>query len=105
MVLGSIGSYVALVAGVYRLGRLCFGPLVGLLAGLLVLTRFFDENLCSMKFETLSMTPGTRSLSSGTRAACHTVHSCAWRGFAPSNRSACAFTARTRSMMRSSGMS
>src|SRR5438445_6299457 len=26
MVLGSIGSYVALVAGAYRLGRVCFGP-------------------------------------------------------------------------------
>ncbi len=33
MVLGSIGSFVALVAGLYRLGRLCFGPLVGLVAG------------------------------------------------------------------------
>src|ERR1700731_854683 len=40
MVLGSIGSFVALVAGVYRLGRLCFGPLVGVLGGLLVLSRF-----------------------------------------------------------------
>ncbi len=29
MVLGSIGSFVALAAGVYRLTRLCFGPLVG----------------------------------------------------------------------------
>ncbi|HEV3036005.1 MAG TPA: hypothetical protein VGX72_14600, partial [Solirubrobacteraceae bacterium] len=45
MVLGSIGSYVALVAGMYRLGRLCFGPVVGLVAGLLVLSRFFLENL------------------------------------------------------------
>src|ERR1700682_3264034 len=36
-VLASIASFVALVACVYRLGRLCFGPVVGLLAGLLVL--------------------------------------------------------------------
>ena len=35
MVLGSIASFVAVVAGVYRLGRLCFGPVVGLLAALL----------------------------------------------------------------------
>ena len=35
MVLGSIASFVAVVAGIYRLGRLCFGPLVGLLAALL----------------------------------------------------------------------
>src|SRR6202043_1489766 len=45
MVLGSIASFVAVVAGIYRLGRLCFGPVVGVLAGLLLLTRFFDENL------------------------------------------------------------
>src|SRR6202035_2572158 len=32
MVLGSIGSFVAVVAGAYRLGRVCFGPLVGVLA-------------------------------------------------------------------------
>src|ERR1700709_1156442 len=41
MVLGSIGSFVALVAGLYRLGRLCFGPVVGLLAALLLLRPFF----------------------------------------------------------------
>jgi hypothetical protein len=45
MVLGSIASFVAVAAGVYRLGRLCFGPVVGLLACLLVLSRFFVENL------------------------------------------------------------
>ena len=33
MVFGSIASFVALVAGVYRLGRLCFGPVVGALRG------------------------------------------------------------------------
>src|ERR1700685_1794031 len=32
MVFGSIASFVALVAGVYRLGRLCFGPVVGMFA-------------------------------------------------------------------------
>jgi hypothetical protein len=43
MVLGSIASFVALVAGVYRLGRLCFGPVVGMFAALLMLSRFFDR--------------------------------------------------------------
>src|ERR1700719_2157305 len=43
MVFGSIASFVAAVAGIYRLGRLCFGPVVGVLAGLLLLSRFFDE--------------------------------------------------------------
>ncbi len=50
MVLGSIASFVAVVAGVYRLGRLCFGPLVGLFAGLLVLSRFFVENLAAQGY-------------------------------------------------------
>jgi hypothetical protein len=45
MIAGSIGSYVALVGGMYRLGRLSFGPVVGWLAAALMLTRFFDENL------------------------------------------------------------
>src|SRR3984893_10321802 len=40
MVLGSIGSFVAVVAGVYRVGRVCFGPVVGVIAGLLLLSRF-----------------------------------------------------------------
>src|ERR1700690_2725467 len=47
MVFGSIASFVAVVAGVYRMGRLCFGPAVGLLAALLVLSRFFVENLAA----------------------------------------------------------
>jgi hypothetical protein len=50
MVLGSIGSFVAVVAGLYRLGRICFGPVVGVLAGLLVLSRFFDENLAAQGY-------------------------------------------------------
>jgi hypothetical protein len=50
MVLGSIGSFVAVVAGLYRLGRVCFGPLVGVLAGLLVLSRFFVENLAAQGY-------------------------------------------------------
>src|SRR5262245_3240821 len=54
MVLGSIGSFVALVAGLYRLGRLCFGPVVGLVAGLLVLSRFFLENLAAQGYLDIS---------------------------------------------------
>jgi hypothetical protein len=54
MVLGSIASFVALVAAVYRLGRLCFGPVVGALAGLLVLSRFFVENLAAQGYLDIS---------------------------------------------------
>ncbi len=54
MVLGSIASFVALVAGVYRLGRLCFGPVVGVFAGLLVLSRFFVENLAAQGYLDIS---------------------------------------------------
>ncbi|HEX3692816.1 MAG TPA: hypothetical protein VHU13_05675 [Solirubrobacteraceae bacterium] len=50
VVLGSILSFVALVAGSYRLARLCFGPLVGVVAGLLVLSRFFVENLAAQGY-------------------------------------------------------
>jgi hypothetical protein len=50
MVLGSIASFVAAVAGMYRLGRLCFGPLVGLIAALLLLSRFFVENLAAQGY-------------------------------------------------------
>ena len=54
MVLGSIASFVAAVAGIYRLGRLCFGPLVGLVAALLVLSRFFVENLAAQGYLDIS---------------------------------------------------
>jgi hypothetical protein len=54
MVLGSIVSFVALTAGMYRLGRLCFGPLVGAIAGLLVLSRFFVENLAAQGYLDIS---------------------------------------------------
>jgi hypothetical protein len=54
MVLGSIGSFVAVVAGVYRLGRLCFSPVVGLAAALLVLSRFFVESLASQGYLDIS---------------------------------------------------
>ena len=54
MVLGSIASFVAVVAGLYRLGRLCFGPVVGLVAGLLVLSRFFVENLAAQGYLDIS---------------------------------------------------
>jgi hypothetical protein len=50
MVLGSIASFVAAVAGMYRLGRLCFGPAVGLVAALLLLSRFFVENLAAQGY-------------------------------------------------------
>ncbi len=55
VVLGSIASFVALVAGVYRVGRLCFGPLVAVpLPALLVLSRFFVENLAAQGYLDLS---------------------------------------------------
>jgi hypothetical protein len=54
MVLGSIASFVALVTGLYRLGRLCFGPVVGVVAGLLVLSRFFLENLAAQGYLDIS---------------------------------------------------
>src|SRR2546423_8002 len=41
MVLGSIASFVAVVAGMYRLWRACFGPGGGVVAGVVVLGRFF----------------------------------------------------------------
>jgi len=50
MVLGSIASFVIAVAGMYRLGRLCFGPVVGLIAALLLLSRFFVENLAAQGY-------------------------------------------------------
>lgn len=43
MILGSIASFVALVAGLYRLGRLTFGPLVGAIAAAILCTRFDYE--------------------------------------------------------------
>jgi len=54
MVLGSIASFVAAVAGMYRLGRLAFGPLVGLVAALLLLSRFFIENLAAQGYLDIS---------------------------------------------------
>ncbi len=54
MVLGSIASFVAAVSGLYRLGRLCYGPVVGLLAALLLLSRFFVENLAAQGYLDIS---------------------------------------------------
>ncbi len=54
MVFGSIASFVAAVAGMYRLGRLCFGPVVGLVAALLLLSRFFIENLAAQGYLDIS---------------------------------------------------
>ncbi len=50
MVFGSIASFVALVAGIYRLSQLCFGPVVAVLAALLMLTRLFDANLAAQGY-------------------------------------------------------
>ncbi len=54
MVLGSIASFVAAVAGIYRVGRLSFGPLVGVVAALLLLSRFFVENLAAQGYLDIS---------------------------------------------------
>jgi hypothetical protein len=54
MVLGSITSFVAAVSGIYRLGRLCFGTVVGVLAALLLLSRFFVENLSAQGYLDIS---------------------------------------------------
>ncbi|HEY4427491.1 MAG TPA: hypothetical protein VGN08_04740 [Solirubrobacteraceae bacterium] len=54
MVFGSIASFVAVVAGVYRVGRLCFGPVAGWIAALLVLSRFFVENLAAQGYLDIS---------------------------------------------------
>lgn len=40
MVFCTLASFVALAAGMYRLGKAAFGPVVGLIAGALVCTRF-----------------------------------------------------------------
>jgi hypothetical protein len=50
MVLGSIASFVALTAGIFRLTRLCFGPFVAVLAALLMLSRLFDANLAAQGY-------------------------------------------------------
>jgi hypothetical protein len=50
VVLGSIASFVALTAGLFRLTRLCFGSLVAVLAALLMLTRLFDANLAAQGY-------------------------------------------------------
>ncbi len=50
MVLGSIASFVALTAGIFRLTRLCFGPLVAVLAALLMLTRLYNANLAAQGY-------------------------------------------------------
>lgn len=50
MVLGAVASFVGAVGGMYRVGRLCWGELVGLVAALLLLTRFFVENLAAQGY-------------------------------------------------------
>ena len=50
MILGAVASFVALVAGLYRLGRLAFGPVVGACAALLLLTRPHYEYLAAQGY-------------------------------------------------------
>ena len=50
MVLGSIASFVARSPASTGSGSLCFGPVVGVLAGLLVLSRFYVENLAAQGY-------------------------------------------------------
>jgi hypothetical protein len=50
MVLGSIASFVALTAGLFRLTRLCFGPVVATAAAGLMITRLFDANLAAQGY-------------------------------------------------------
>lgn len=40
MVLATLASFAVLVAGLYRLGRVAFTPLIGLIAGIVLCTRF-----------------------------------------------------------------
>jgi hypothetical protein len=50
MVLGSVASFVALTAGLFRLTRLCFGPVVATAAAGLMITRLFDANLAAQGY-------------------------------------------------------
>lgn len=50
MILGAVACFVALVAGLYRLGRLAFGPVVGLCAALLLLARPHFEYLAAQGY-------------------------------------------------------
>ena len=50
MVFLTIASFLALIAGTYRLGRLCFTPLVGFVAAFLVLTRLDFGSLAARAY-------------------------------------------------------
>lgn len=50
MILGAVVSFVALAAGLYRLGRITFGPLVGAVAVALLCTRFDYEFLAAQGY-------------------------------------------------------
>jgi hypothetical protein len=54
MILGAILSFVALVAGIYRLARACFGTVVGIVAALLMLSRFDFEYLATQGYLDIS---------------------------------------------------
>jgi hypothetical protein len=45
MILGSFISFLALIAGIFRVARLAFGEVVAWIAGALMLSRFYDVNL------------------------------------------------------------
>lgn len=45
MILGSFASFLALVAGIFRVARLAFGEVVAWIAAALMLSRFYDVNL------------------------------------------------------------
>jgi hypothetical protein len=50
MILGAILSFVALVVAIYRIGSICFGPVIGVIAGLLLLSRFDIEYLAAQGY-------------------------------------------------------
>lgn len=54
MVLGSALSFVALVAGLYRLAKASFGTVVGIATGLLALSCFYFENLAAQGYLDIS---------------------------------------------------
>jgi hypothetical protein len=70
MILGAIGSFVALVAGLYRLGRLTFGPLVGAIAAAVLCTRFDYEYYAAqgyLDFSYMALVVWAGALEAGSR--------------------------------------
>jgi len=54
MVLGSVLSFVMLVAGLYRMARLCFGTVIGVATGILAISCFYFENLAAQGYLDIS---------------------------------------------------